>query len=249
MGYFDTSLLILGVMVFFWLGGQMLFKDLTEGFRSPWGWRRGPPYGWPGWYRGRWDVHGAQTWRRRWNPVVTWSPWANWWPERTYVYDDGWATPWDWLYRPQVQRPWIYYREGFKNTDTTDKTAEIKARAKLAGEAPGKTTDENIATSEADIYNYAPNGPQKADIYDLNQPYRLLQRKGTCMPETISGVTSRSCYATDFERLIELTGNYAQQTNNYKRDLPDSCTAPYNELVLSFYKADPLPGFGSGKVQ
>ena len=58
--------------------------------------------------------------------------------------------------------------------------------------------------------------------------------------ESISCVNSRSCYATDFDRMISKTGNFRQMTNNYKRGYPDSCSAPYQELVLNFYKADPM---------
>jgi hypothetical protein len=128
-----------------------------------------------------------------------------------------------------VRRPWIYQREGFENS------AEAAGTAATAGTAIAATEPSSDA-----VYEYPPDSPAEADIYSLNQPYRLLNRPGTCMPETISGVTSRSCYATDFQRLIERVGNYGQQTNNYKRGAPDSCTAPYHELVLSFYKADPL---------
>lgn len=229
----NALITVLTLLFVVWLIRNLLYRGV-EGFRG-WGWRRSPPYGWPGWYRGRWDLHGAEFWRRGWYPVVTWSPWAGWWPDRTWVYDREWATPWDWLYgNAVVRRPWIYQREGFTNSTDGVATASDSATA---------------TTEDSSIYEYPPNTPAEADIYSLEQPYRLLKRKGTCMPETISGVTSRSCYATDFPRLIERVGNYAQQTNNYKRNLPDSCSAPFHELVLSFYKAEPLPGFGNGKVE
>ena len=193
-------------------------------------------------------MHGAAFWRRRWNPVVTWSPWAGWWPERTYVYDQAWATPWDWL--GLNQKPWIYYREGFEGEGEGKASAHARQNTVTSNkdDVPLESLNTNAKVSDEDIYNYAPDSPQKADIYNLNMPYRLLQREGTCMPETISGVTSRSCYATDFQRLIELAPNYAQQTNNYKRGAPDSCTAPYHELVLSFYKSEPMKFQGSGQV-
>jgi hypothetical protein len=53
-------------------------------------------------------------------------------------------------------------------------------------------------------------------------------------------VNSRSCYAVDFDRMVSKTGNFRQFTNNYKRGYPDSCSSPYQELVLNFYKADPM---------
>jgi hypothetical protein len=80
-----------------------------------------------------------------------------------------------------------------------------------------------------------------ANIYN-DQPYHLLNDYLTPprMTESISNVNSRSCYASDFERMISKTGNYSQMTNNYKRGYPDSCSSPYQELVLNFYKADPM---------
>jgi len=230
MDFWITILVLLAILVVVWVIRNTFYKGVAEGFRS-WGWRRSPPYGWPGWYRGRWDVHGADFWRRGWYPVVTWSPWAAWWPERTWVYDRERATPWDWMWGGAVvRRPWIYQREGFDNHGNA---SEQEGQPQPQPQAQPNLSD--------DVYEYPPDSPAEADIYSLNQPYRLLNRPGTCMPETISGVTSRSCYASDFQRLIERVGNYGQQTNNYKRGAPDSCTAPYHELVLSFYKAEPLP--------
>jgi hypothetical protein len=54
------------------------------------------------------------------------------------------------------------------------------------------------------------------------------------------GENAFSCYAKDFWRSHERTGNYAQQTNNYKHDYPDSCSSGRGEFVLSFYKGRPL---------
>jgi len=84
------------------------------------------------------------------------------------------------------------------------------------------------------------DGP--ADVYN-NQPYHLLsdEMSPPRMKESLSCVNSRSCYASDFERMISRTGNFRQFTNNYKRGYPDSCSSPYQELVLNFYKAETLP--------
>jgi len=61
------------------------------------------------------------------------------------------------------------------------------------------------------------------------------------LKEALSCVNSRSCYATDFERMVEKTGTFRQLTNNYKRNYPDSCSGWQQELTLNFYKADPIP--------
>ena len=78
------------------------------------------------------------------------------------------------------------------------------------------------------------------DLYN-QKPYHLLSDEfDPLSPEKISCVNSRSCYATSFDRFLEQTGNFRQITNNYKRGYPDSCSSPFQELVLSFYKTQPL---------
>jgi len=87
-----------------------------------------------------------------------------------------------------------------------------------------------------------PVGPADADLESLSQPYHLL--RGVLPDATrdkTSGLSAQRCFETDFNRRIEKTGNYKQLTNNYKRETPDSCTAPLTELVTSFYKVVPLP--------
>ena len=81
-----------------------------------------------------------------------------------------------------------------------------------------------------------------ADANLFNEkPYHLLSDEMPPVePERVSCVNSRSCFATSFDRFIEQTGNFRQLTNNYKRGYPDSCSSPFQELVLSFYKTEPL---------
>jgi hypothetical protein len=88
-----------------------------------------------------------------------------------------------------------------------------------------------------DILDYLPNQPSPVDLQN-SQPYHLLSdiMGEPRVKESVSCVNSRSCYATNFERTIEKTGNYNQLTNNYKRKYPDSCSSPLQELVLNFYK-------------
>jgi hypothetical protein len=91
------------------------------------------------------------------------------------------------------------------------------------------------------VLDYPPDTPGPADLYN-DQPYHLLSDmlSPPRTKESISCVDSRSCYAVDFNRMVSKTGNFRQMTNNYKRGYPDSCSAPYQELVLNFYKADPM---------
>ena len=127
--------------------------------------------------------------------------------------------------------PYYSYWENFENLN--DKPADI-------------TDDSSSLLSKKikldnPIMEFAPDTPGSADLYN-NQPYHLLTDE-MAQPrdkESLSCVNSRSCYATDFQRMVDKTGNFRQMTNNYKRNYPDSCSAPYQELVLNFYKADPM---------
>ena len=95
------------------------------------------------------------------------------------------------------------------------------------------------------VMTFPPGAPASAEgLYDSRAPSYLLlgdeleAEPGAGSPSKISCVNSRSCFATDFSRLLEQGGNYRQTTNNFKRGYPDSCSSPYQELVLSFYKSD-----------
>lgn len=102
-------------------------------------------------------------------------------------------------------------------------------------------TDTILQNGDSPILEFPPNTPGPSDLYN-NQPYHLLsdELSPPRMDESLSCVNSRSCYATDFERMVSKTGNYRQLTNNYKRGYPDSCSSPFQELVLNFYKADKM---------
>jgi len=138
----------------------------------------------------------------------------NWWQR------DGWR---------RFGYPYYSFWEGFEAQPasvTEEETPLLKQ----------KVGDENS------VLEYPPESPGPASLYN-NRPYHLL---GDELPppraqEALSCVNSRSCYATDFERMIAKTGNFRQMTNNYKRGYPDSCSAPYQELVLNFYQADTMP--------
>ena len=142
-----------------------------------------------------------------------------------------------WYNRPGWERfgfPYYSFWENFENLN--DKPAEIGVES----EAQASLLSRKIG-NEGTVMEFPPDSPAPADIYN-NQPYHLLsdEMSPPRINETISCVNSRSCYATDFQRMIDKTGNFRQMTNNFKRGYPDSCSAPYQELVLNFYKADPM---------
>jgi hypothetical protein len=98
--------------------------------------------------------------------------------------------------------------------------------------------------------NKEPSGPVETDIVDgpapdtLNQPrtpYHLLEGVLPNAPiDRIGCLTAGCCNETDFEARTNLTGNYLQRTNNYKRGYPDNCSAPLHEFTLRFYKPETL---------
>jgi len=74
-------------------------------------------------------------------------------------------------------------------------------------------------------------------------PYHLLQ--GVLEDAAVDDLpntafNAQACYESDFANRIQLTGNYSQLTNNYRRKNPDSCSAPVHELVNNFYKPSML---------
>jgi hypothetical protein len=62
------------------------------------------------------------------------------------------------------------------------------------------------------------------DVLEITRPYNNF---GT--------LTQQKCYEQDGNRLPEKLGDYSQRTNNYVHTYPDSCDAPFKELVGSFY--------------
>jgi hypothetical protein len=85
------------------------------------------------------------------------------------------------------------------------------------------------------------DGPADASLKQPRKPYNLLDNLPAAPRGSISCLNAACCAETDFEWRTMLTGNYLQRTNNYKREFPDSCSAPLTELNLAFYKNSVLP--------
>jgi hypothetical protein len=74
-------------------------------------------------------------------------------------------------------------------------------------------------------------------------PYHLLQgvlEDAAVDDKPNTAFNAQACYESDFANRIQLTGNFNQLTNNYRRKNPDSCSAPVHELVNNFYKPSML---------
>ena len=74
-----------------------------------------------------------------------------------------------------------------------------------------------------DVVEQDPAHLLKSEI-EMTRPYNVI---GT--------LTQQQCYEQDGHRLPEVLGNYTQRTNNYSHTYPDSCSAPFKELIGSFY--------------
>jgi hypothetical protein len=85
------------------------------------------------------------------------------------------------------------------------------------------------------------SGPADASLNQPRKPYNLLEQLPPAPRGSISCLNAACCSETDFEWRTNQTGNFLQRTNNYKREFPDSCSAPLTELNLAFYKNSVLP--------
>lgn len=129
--------------------------------------------------------------------------------------------------------------EGFA---TTDQLAEEVALASRQGIVQPTGTEDPILS-------YAPNGPAPFPSGASRDPYALLAdefKTDNLPPGSIGTVNSKSCFMKDFGRLIERTGNFKQMTNNFEHGYPDSCSAPYHELILDVYKDKGLRVYPEG---
>lgn len=90
------------------------------------------------------------------------------------------------------------------------------------------------------VLEMAASGPADANIANQRKPYNLLNG---VLPDDeknrLSGLSAQRCYEGNFQNRLQ-KASYRQVTNNYQRYNPDSCSAPFTELVTSFYKVDPL---------
>jgi hypothetical protein len=82
------------------------------------------------------------------------------------------------------------------------------------------------------------SGPAPAALNPRN-PYHLLTgvlKNAPVDNQDNNKLNSCACYGIDYENRIQRTGNFVQRTNNYQRLNPDSCSAPFHELVNNFYE-------------
>jgi hypothetical protein len=77
----------------------------------------------------------------------------------------------------------------------------------------------------------------------LDKPRAAYNALSDWLPEATakySAIKSGCCYETSFQSRVEMVGNYKQMTNNYKHAYPDTCSMPFKELLMTFYKPQTL---------
>uniref|UniRef100_A0A6C0KZ10 Uncharacterized protein n=1 Tax=viral metagenome TaxID=1070528 RepID=A0A6C0KZ10_9ZZZZ len=80
------------------------------------------------------------------------------------------------------------------------------------------------------------SGRLSPDVVEQDPAHLLKSEIEMTRPFNVIGtLTQQKCYEQDGHTVIEKVGDYSQRTNNYMRTYPDSCSAPFKELVGSFY--------------
>jgi hypothetical protein len=101
-----------------------------------------------------------------------------------------------------------------------------------------------VSDPEGQVSTVNSAAPANTTLELPRQPYALLVDSIPTFEGKAPSPSSQNCYESDFQKRLERTGNFRQITNNYKRGVPDSCSAPNHDLALSFYKVEPLPDAG-----
>jgi hypothetical protein len=105
-------------------------------------------------------------------------------------------------------------------------------------------TDKVISDPEGELSTVSSISPSPVNLQKPKEPYSLLLDIFKPYDDKPVSPTSQECYDADFQKRLERTGNFRQLTNNYKRGVPDSCSSPNHDLLLSFYKVDSIPFTG-----
>lgn len=81
--------------------------------------------------------------------------------------------------------------------------------------------------------------PADATLNKPRDPYALLLGsmpvKAEASESKAGDLSASTCYATDYIAKNQMVGNYDQLTNNFKHKRPDSCSAPFTEMVNTIY--------------
>ncbi len=111
----------------------------------------------------------------------------------------------------------------------------ISYYSRLMKEKEAEKKKRELPSTHLELWE-VPEDTAPANI-DNKKPYHSLDLPAA-IPAQLSQVTAKQCYEMDDSVKMEVLGggNYSQCNNNFKRDSPDSCSAPRHELITSFYQ-------------
>jgi hypothetical protein len=113
-------------------------------------------------------------------------------------------------------------------------------RKRLEVKEPFKVNPSEQRDPMPDLASTMKSSPGDPKLNTPRAPYNLLD--GWLSPVTCDQYpTAERCHDMDFQKRLEKTGTFRQLTNNYKRGDPNSCSAPIQDLVMNFYKVEPIP--------
>lgn len=135
--------------------------------------------------------------------------------------------------------------EGFRGGEEIASKTDVPSASMLEPAALLKEKDRKEGFADLQVQGKnevtSDSGPGPASLTQPRKPYHLLSDVLQDAPrDTVGCLRAGCCNETDFEARTNLTGNYIQRTNNYKRAYPDNCTGPLHEFTMSFYKTTPL---------
>jgi hypothetical protein len=97
------------------------------------------------------------------------------------------------------------------------------------------TSKDKMPTGASDRSVYAPGDAFSVPTEKLLSP--LIPILSPLSAEAAwDKTTSQVCYQNDAGEVLKKTRNYLQRTNNYPRSYPDSCSAPFHEMIGTFYE-------------
>ena len=97
-------------------------------------------------------------------------------------------------------------------------------------------TAEGFASGKSEPSDYSEPSKLSPDVKEDGPAHLLKDKIEITRPLNMFGtLTQQQCYEQDGIHITEVLGDYNQRTNNYVHTYPDSCSAPYKELVGSFY--------------
>jgi len=128
----------------------------------------------------------------------------------------------------------------FQSQDYYGQNPVLRKRLEVLEPFASGSASEAKADPVPDLVHLPNAAPGDPELNKPREPYSLLA--GWLPGVTCDQYpTAERCRAVDFQTRLERTGNCRQLTNNYKRGDPNSCSAPIQDLVMNFYKTDPLP--------